>query len=394
MLNYDRIARQLDGLVISAEGLSMLQHFDYPETWSYSGNTTLSTSAKFGKNCAYFADTTSKTAVTNTTGMFNLSPFGEYEAECFVKASLPPSGCVYYNGHTFRLSDTSATWSDAKTECEALGGHLATSTSAEKNELLKTLAGTNAWLGGTNNGTVGAWAWDNGETWDYTNWADGQPSLETEGTDDHVALTSSGEWLDVVSSTFSYPYICEWDRETADSLIDFGGLSLNLTYDGRLQLTSDAWNILKASSTALEAGIWQHILLRITGGCAYVFIDGVQVLKAGITGTGAITPERVTLGGYVGYMDEFAFRRNAGTEAPEVPTTAYEMGVVTIERVPTVNAPVTRAVWSAEGLPDGLSLSESGVLTGHPTTAGSYESTVTVTTNWGTATKTIGIVIE
>ena len=52
-----------------------------------------------------------------------------------------------------------------------------------------------------------------------------------------------------------------------------------------------------------------------------------------------------------------------------------------------VNAPVTRVSWSAENLPDGLSLSESGVLSGHPTTAGSYESTVTVTTNWGTASK-------
>ena len=59
-----------------------------------------------------------------------------------------------------------------------------------------------------------------------------------------------------------------------------------------------------------------------------------------------------------------------------------------------VNAPVTRVSWSAENLPDGLSLSESGVLSGHPTTAGSYESTVTVTTNWGTASKTVRIVVQ
>lgn len=270
----NRIARQLDRLMTAAtEGLSMLQHFDYPETWSCLGNTTLSPSAKFGKNCVYFPDTSSKTAVTNTTGMFNLSPFGDYEAECFVKASLPPSDYTY-------------------------------------------------------------------------------------------------------------------------DLMDFDGLSLNLTDEGKVQLASEAWNILKVSNTAIEADIWHHILLRITGSYAYVFVDGVLALKAGITGSNSITPESVTLGGYVGYMDEFAFRRNADTEAPTVPTSAYEMGTSTIERVPTVNAPVTRAVWCAEDLPDGLKLSESGVLTGHPTTAGIYECSVTVSTNWGTTNKNIRIVIQ
>ncbi len=57
------------------------------------------------------------------------------------------------------------------------------------------------------------------------------------------------------------------------------------------------------------------------------------------------------------------------------------------------NAPVTRAVWSCENLPDGLTLSNTGLLSGHPTTAGTYDIVVQVTTNWGTATKTIRIVV-
>ena len=49
--SQNRIARQLDSIMPeTSEGLSMLQHFDYPETWSYSGNTTLTSNAKFGKN--------------------------------------------------------------------------------------------------------------------------------------------------------------------------------------------------------------------------------------------------------------------------------------------------------------------------------------------------------
>ena len=53
--------------------------------------------------------------------------------------------------------------------------------------------------------------------------------------------------------------------------------------------------------------------------------------------------------------------------------------------------PVTRAVWSCEGLPEGLTLSKNGILSGRPTTIGNYTCTVSVTTNWGTATKTINI---
>lgn len=399
----NRIARQLDGLVENTEGLSMLQHFDYPETWSYEGNAYLSSDAKFGKRCAYFPDTTSKAVVTNTTGMFSMSPFGNYEAECFVKHGYLSinyqdfSGLIYerngdyyfYNGHTFRYFADNKVREAATAACEALGGHLATSTSAEKNEFLTSLVSNWTAIGGQK--IDDAWSWVTGETWDYTNWGSNYPSNDENTL--YLEMNSSGEWGNIFSY-YALPYICEWDYEIADSIIDFGGLSLNLTYNGKLQLTSNAWNIEKTSDTGLTANEWHHILFRITGGYAYVFVDGVQLLRAGITSSSSIAPESVKLGGYVGYLDEFSFRHNAGTEPPTVPESAYEMGISSLERIPTVNAPVTRASWSAEGLPEGVTLSESGVLTGHPTTAGTYDSTVTVTTNWGTVTKVIRIVVE
>ena len=55
------------------------------------------------------------------------------------------------------------------------------------------------------------------------------------------------------------------------------------------------------------------------------------------------------------------------------------------------NAPVTRVLWQCENLPAGLILSADGKISGRPTTTGSYACTVTVTTNWGSATKTINI---
>ena len=48
-------------------------------------------------------------------------------------------GYAFYNGHTFKYFSDTKTWAEAQAACEALGGHLATSTSAEKNAFLTTL---------------------------------------------------------------------------------------------------------------------------------------------------------------------------------------------------------------------------------------------------------------
>ncbi len=55
------------------------------------------------------------------------------------------------------------------------------------------------------------------------------------------------------------------------------------------------------------------------------------------------------------------------------------------------NAPVTHVLWQCENLPAGLVLSADGKISGRPVATGTYACTVTVTTNWGTATKTINI---
>ena len=132
--------------------ITMLQHFDYPETLSYEGNATLSDASKFGKACAYFRDSTSCVKCTNTTGVFNLSASGNAEAECFVKidisnidsalietvlkAELAASGYKIYNGHAYQLITIAATQDAARTICESMNGYLAVINSKEEFDYL------------------------------------------------------------------------------------------------------------------------------------------------------------------------------------------------------------------------------------------------------------------
>lgn len=558
MLEYNRIRWEIDSLsdtalpdpsqpepspeepVSNEPVITMLQHFDYPETWSYEGNAVLSSASKFGKRCVEFVDDTGKAICTNTTGIYNLSANGACEAECFVKADLSglggsgvevseqdliAAGYKLYGGHVFKYFSTALTWHNAKTACESLGGHLATSTSAEKDTFLYTVTTEQVWLGATDEETEGTWKWVTGEAWSYTNWSSGEPnnhnkgehylgrpwtgtkewfdagggaelgyicewdSLEAaypsyfeslgykfynghtfkyfstamtwsnaktacEALGGHLAtaptadkntflttvttdiiwlgaidINTDGNWKWVDGEEWSYTnwasgepyntseyepylmmnysetgkwyderttgtraYICEWDYDVRQGIgigdiMSFGDdLTLGIRSDGKITLQSETWSLDETSSLTMSADTWQHILFRLSNGEASVYLDGALALSGNISGT-VITPENLELGGYVGYMDEFVFRDGANTGTPIVPTVAYETGTAPIRG----NAPVTRVLWTCEDLPEGLTLSADGKLSGRPTVAGTYTCAVNVTTNWGTASKTINI---
>ena len=98
-------------------------------------------------------------------------------------------------------------WEDAKTQAEADGGYLATLTSALENDFVWTLVASFAaqiqadtqefWLGGYQTSysdePAGNWAWVTGETWDYTNWAAGEPNNGVGGTQHYLHFC--GKWI-------------------------------------------------------------------------------------------------------------------------------------------------------------------------------------------------------
>lgn len=138
------------------------------------------------------------------------------------QATDPESGACY------ALFQTGATWADARTACQALGGDLVSVTSQAEQDIVGPLSAESgelpdSWMGGTdseNEGTAeGTWVWVTGETFYqggatvlYDNFREGEPNnsdnedcLIIEG--DRADLGYSWDDRDCVEQLL--PYICE-----------------------------------------------------------------------------------------------------------------------------------------------------------------------------------------
>ena len=80
-------------------------------------------------------------------------------------------------------------WSEAKADAEARGGHLGTITSAQEHEFLRANFSGYAngsirpWLGATDAAQESVWRWVTGEAWNYTRWGGGLPDDGLSGQD-------------------------------------------------------------------------------------------------------------------------------------------------------------------------------------------------------------------
>lgn len=112
-----------------------------------------------------------------------------------------------YNGHSYYRSTGSATWTTARSNCVAMGGHLVTiTTSAEQSFIFNIWP--SGWIGLTDEVTEGTWRWVTGETYSYTNWNSGEPN--NSGNEDYVQFVSNGRWNDLNNSS-SLPYVLEFE---------------------------------------------------------------------------------------------------------------------------------------------------------------------------------------
>jgi len=143
--------------------------------------------------------------------------------------TIPP-GFVAFNGHYYKYVKGLYTFTEAQAGAAALGGHLATVTSAAENAFLANLiAGQDlgAWLGGSDAAEEGVWRWTEGPEagvnfWNglaggsapggaYTNWNEGEPNGVHNGLEeDHLhMMANSSLWNDAPSHAFTIGYLVE-----------------------------------------------------------------------------------------------------------------------------------------------------------------------------------------
>lgn len=138
-----------------------------------------------------------------------------------------PEGAVQWpsNGHYYVLVVKDAiTWFDAEDEATALGGHLATITSADENsfvyEIVRKVPSAwlddlGPWLGGfQSEGSLepgDGWSWVTGEPFVYERWAEGQPDDASDEEHLHFMgdLNGNNRWNDLQGSIPLRGYVVE-----------------------------------------------------------------------------------------------------------------------------------------------------------------------------------------
>ena len=149
------------------------------------------------------------------------------------------------NGHWYKFVDSSLNWLEANDAATALGGHLATLTSASENEFAKQLVASigpsnkAAHLGGRSTGPgndLSSWYWITGEPWNFTDWCCSNPSLYPS----ERALAFDGGLLGWNNIHYpgdgnpvpSHGYLIEWSSDcNSDGFVDYGQVLSGLLQD-------------------------------------------------------------------------------------------------------------------------------------------------------------------
>ena len=153
---------------------------------------------------------------------------------------VPVTVYKYTAAGAYRIVSGSYTWEEARDACIAMGGHLATITSAGEQAYVQQLnsGDRKLWIGGYRDDSFN-WYWVTGETWSYTNWGEGQPDNEG-GRGEKYAAVWPRYWNDLVmASTEQDGFICEWDDGIiAPASVSVEPSSLELTVGDAAVLTA------------------------------------------------------------------------------------------------------------------------------------------------------------
>lgn len=148
-------------------------------------------------------------------------------------------GILSYNGHKYQIfANSGLSWTEAKKQCELLGGHLVTISSQGEMDTVISMLGPNSlnayWIGLSRKDVNADWQWVTGEKVEYTNWVYGEPNNAYNLGENYAHLYANqyrgnqiGQWNDMLHNggdgyyeeyynLSNFGFICEW--ESADDV--------------------------------------------------------------------------------------------------------------------------------------------------------------------------------
>ncbi|XP_026188593.1 galactose-specific lectin nattectin-like isoform X2 [Mastacembelus armatus] len=132
----------------------------------------------------------------------------DYEV-CCVKC---PPGWTQFGDNCYIFYFNAKDWADAEVSCISVGGNLASIHTQDQynfvTEMISRSTGSAArtWIGGHDAVKEGVWLWSNGEKFDFTFWAKGEPNNVGQN-EDCLELNYQGKPNDC-DCKFKNPYVC------------------------------------------------------------------------------------------------------------------------------------------------------------------------------------------
>jgi VCBS repeat-containing protein len=145
--------------------------------------------------------------------------------------TLVPANAVEFDGHYYKfISASNLSWTDARAQALAMGGYLASITSAAENSFIRNsvTGGNYAWIGASDTGSEGAWTWADGpeagqQFWQgaglpqggsvvnnaYNAWWGSEPN-DAGGNEDYALIDHNGAWTDVPATYGVAGYVVEF----------------------------------------------------------------------------------------------------------------------------------------------------------------------------------------
>ena len=156
-----------------------------------------------------------------------------------------------FGGSKYYLSNYSDTWGGAYSFTQSDENvHLVCIGSQEENNFISTSIGDNeAWIGLNDINNEGIYEWVNGDQFDYSNWADGEPN-DADGAEDFIHMWADGTWNDHESS-YEVPFIVE---TKAAAPVEISNLTYDFNTNGGNCQTLSVSSLTDQNGSALVGG--------------------------------------------------------------------------------------------------------------------------------------------